>query len=382
MQRVFLAALLVSAWSRCALADEISVATMPPVVVKTVPQSGDTRVDPSLSEIRVTFSKDMQDGSWSWTQISDETFPEITGKLRYLADKRTCVAPVKLEPGKTYVTWLNSAKFGNFKDADRRPAVPYLLVFETKKAAGARSRAKTQTKTNTKTSAREWTSSTGAFTVEAELVDFEDGKVRLRKADGKVLTLPIDRLSKADQQYLEQLQAKQEDPEQDDPPATVSPTQLTGRPQELANDDGTPAGKKSFPHGHAVGFDAPEGAWYLSSVRLHGSRYGPPTPPQEDFHVWLCDKDFNQIADFTFPYALFQRGSPEWVSLKTKPAKVPEQFVICVGFNATATKGVYVSHDAQGQSLVGLAGRKAGNFTGGDWLIRVELDQVKTGARK
>jgi len=114
------------------LPGEISVATMPPAVVKTVPRSGDTAVDPSISEIRVTFSKEMMDGNWSWTQISDETYPETTGKPRYLDDKRTCVLPVKLQPGRTYVTWLNSAKFGNFKDTQRRSAVPYLLVFETK----------------------------------------------------------------------------------------------------------------------------------------------------------------------------------------------------------------------------------------------------------
>ncbi len=115
----------------------ISVAMMPPVVVKTVPQSGTTNVDPSTTEIRVTFSKDMMDGSWSWSQISGETFPETTGKPHYLADKRTCVLPVKLQPGKTYVSWLNSEKFGNFKDTDGRSAVPYLLVFETAKEAAA-----------------------------------------------------------------------------------------------------------------------------------------------------------------------------------------------------------------------------------------------------
>jgi RNA polymerase sigma-70 factor (ECF subfamily) len=84
-----------------------------------------------VTEIRATFSKDMADESWSWAQISDETFPQVTGKIHYEKDKRTCVLPVKLEPGKTYVLWLNSEKFDNFKDADGRPAVPYLLVFET-----------------------------------------------------------------------------------------------------------------------------------------------------------------------------------------------------------------------------------------------------------
>jgi RNA polymerase sigma-70 factor (ECF subfamily) len=112
---------------------EVSVKTMPPVVVKTVPESGSTNVDPKLTELSVTFSKDMADEGWSWTQISKETFPTTIGKPQYLQDKRTCVLPVMLESGKTYVIWLNPKKFQGFRDADGRPAVPYLLVFETQK---------------------------------------------------------------------------------------------------------------------------------------------------------------------------------------------------------------------------------------------------------
>lgn len=115
-------------------ATEVTVETMPPSVVKTVPRAGDTEVDPSLREVRVTFSKDMLTREmWSWCSQSPETFPEIdkTG-IRYL-DKRTCVLPVKLEPGKTYVIWINTRKFNYFKDTKRNSAVPYLLVFQTKK---------------------------------------------------------------------------------------------------------------------------------------------------------------------------------------------------------------------------------------------------------
>ncbi len=108
-----------------------TIDTLPAVVVETVPLSGDTKVDPSLTEIRVTFSKQMMDQSWSWSQLSDESFPTTTGKPRYLADGRTSVLPVTLKPGKAYAVWLNSAQFGNFKDAQGRPAVPYLLIFET-----------------------------------------------------------------------------------------------------------------------------------------------------------------------------------------------------------------------------------------------------------
>jgi hypothetical protein len=111
-----------------------TVTDAPPVVVKTEPQAGDTQVDAAkATEIRVTFSKDMADKAWSWSQVSAQTYPSATGKPHYDADKRTCVLPVKLEPGKAYVIWLNPPKFQGFRDADGKPAVFYPLVFETKK---------------------------------------------------------------------------------------------------------------------------------------------------------------------------------------------------------------------------------------------------------
>jgi RNA polymerase sigma-70 factor (ECF subfamily) len=113
-------------------AEEVTLDSVPPVVVKTVPEAGAGDVDPNTTEIKVTFSKDMQDESWSWSTLSKESYPKITGKPKYLGDKRTCVLPVKLEPGKTYSIWVNSEKFSNFKDPDGRSAVPYLIVFKTK----------------------------------------------------------------------------------------------------------------------------------------------------------------------------------------------------------------------------------------------------------
>ena len=112
---------------------EVTVESVPPVVIKTVPEAGAQDVDPKLTELKATFSKDMKDGSWSWaSKFPKDTFPKMEGKARYLEDKRTCVLPVKLEPGKTYALWLNTEKFLNFKDSTGLPAVPYLLVFKTK----------------------------------------------------------------------------------------------------------------------------------------------------------------------------------------------------------------------------------------------------------
>jgi RNA polymerase sigma-70 factor (ECF subfamily) len=116
-------------------AEPVTVKSTPPVVVKSIPVAGDTAVDAAIKDIRVTFSKDMAtQNAWSWCLYSPETFPVIDQKgIRYLDDKRTCVLPVKLEPGKTYAIWVNNEKFRYFKDTNGLPAVPYLLVFQTRK---------------------------------------------------------------------------------------------------------------------------------------------------------------------------------------------------------------------------------------------------------
>lgn len=137
MKNVFFLLLIISIFTYPALpaGEKISVETMPPSVTKTVPQAGDTRVDPSLEEIRVTFSKDMMtNNQWSWCRFSPETFPEIDQtNIRYLEDNRTCVLPVKLKAGKTYVIWINTQKYNYFKDKNGNSAIPYLLVFQTRK---------------------------------------------------------------------------------------------------------------------------------------------------------------------------------------------------------------------------------------------------------
>jgi beta-lactamase regulating signal transducer with metallopeptidase domain/protocatechuate 3,4-dioxygenase beta subunit len=111
---------------------EPTVANVPPVVVATVPPAGAADVDPSLTEIRATFSKRMEDGGWSWVQVDPRHFPQMTGGTHYEADHRTCVLPVRLEPRHTYEVWLNSDDFQNFTDRDGRPAEPYPLVFRTR----------------------------------------------------------------------------------------------------------------------------------------------------------------------------------------------------------------------------------------------------------
>lgn len=109
-----------------------TVDSVAPVVVKTVPEAGAKDVAPGVVEIKVTFSKEMSDGSWSWATAWKDSSPEAVGKPHYEADGKTCVLKVKLEPGKTYGYWINSQNFKNFKDRQGRSAVPYMFVFQTK----------------------------------------------------------------------------------------------------------------------------------------------------------------------------------------------------------------------------------------------------------
>jgi len=114
-----------------------TVDTLPPVVVQTQPASGARDVAPGIVEIRVKFSKEMTDGSWSWTSAWPDSTPEAVGRPSYDEDRQTCLLKVKLEPGRTYAWWLNSEKFQNFKDKHGNPALPYLLIFRTSSPEGS-----------------------------------------------------------------------------------------------------------------------------------------------------------------------------------------------------------------------------------------------------
>jgi len=57
--------------------------------------------------------------------------------------------------------------------------------------------------------ARTWTSAQGRYKIEAELVEHRaDGKLILRKTDGTLISVELNKLSAADRQYVEELKAK------------------------------------------------------------------------------------------------------------------------------------------------------------------------------
>jgi S1-C subfamily serine protease len=66
---------------------------------------------------------------------------------------------------------------------------------------------------------REWTDRSGKHRVEATLIEVVDGSVRLKKPDGKVITLPLDQLSQPDRDFLAESGAPAKDEGKKDSPA-------------------------------------------------------------------------------------------------------------------------------------------------------------------
>ncbi len=129
--------------------------------------------------------------------------------------------------------------------------------------------------------------------------------------------------------------------------------------------------------GHAVMFYAPDGSWAVDSIRLYGSRYGTQIPPDENFYIFICDQDFNVIKTIEKPYSIFERGDPKWYTMSFDPVKVPRGFYVCLYFNPSATKGVYVYYDTD---VAKSHSRKALPWTfisdlkeKQDWMIRPHL---------
>jgi hypothetical protein len=112
----------------------ICAAQQPPRIVSTSPEIGATDVEPSTSEITVTFDRDMG-GGMSWTGGGSEFPKSPEGKKAFWRDKRTCVLPVKLYAAQYYRVGINAPSFHNFASAEGVPAVPASIYFTTQGAS-------------------------------------------------------------------------------------------------------------------------------------------------------------------------------------------------------------------------------------------------------
>ncbi len=298
-----------------------------PVIVSTTPQAFQNSVSTGLKTIEVTFDEEMMDRSWSWTG-GDDTYPKTTGEPRYDRSRKTCRLPVDLEPGRVYWVGINSASYKNFRNKDGVPAPWYAIVFATEDAQGNP------------------TPIPDDMLAEARRINAQAA------ASGEAAKEPV---------MAEHNEGSQE----------------TNSQTELAYDDGSSAGKWSFSGGgHGVKFTVPSDGCVLKAVKLYGSRYGEYEAPDEDFDVWLCDENFNVIANFKFPYSLFaKRGYTDWITLDVDDVEVPAEFAICLAFDPHQTKGIYVYHDAKSsrRSYQGIPPEME-PFKDGDWMIRALVE--------
>ncbi len=104
-----------------------------PRIVAIIPKNGSQNVNPDLTEIRVTFNVPMAAGfSWTGGGLDFPTIPNGS-KPYWTENHRTCVLPVKLEPGHTYYLGLNSLSYKNFQSSGGVPLPPVVLSFTTRK---------------------------------------------------------------------------------------------------------------------------------------------------------------------------------------------------------------------------------------------------------
>ncbi len=165
-----------------------------------------------------------------------------------------------------------------------------------------------------------------------------------------------------------------------DEPAVKRPANIIGY------GDDKPDGKKSIGgSGEMIRFELPEGVTKIKGLRIHGSRYGYPQAPKEDFEItFLNEKRDETLHSEDAPYRLFNRGKEQWVRVMFKnEIELPKKFWLCLNFNAEQTKGVYVSYDTSTKgeySRVGLPGDKEEpketDFHG-DWMIQLILPLKK-----
>lgn len=102
-----------------------------PRVVATYPARDSTIPSGSLT-LSVTFDQAMRDGSYSFVQMSEETYPTCEPRPQVSADRRTFTLRCTTLPGRKYEIWFNRAPYMNFRSVAGTPAQPFQLLFRTR----------------------------------------------------------------------------------------------------------------------------------------------------------------------------------------------------------------------------------------------------------
>ena len=150
--------------------------------------------------------------------------------------------------------------------------------------------------------------------------------------------------------------------------------------------DDTAEGKLSLSaSGHAVVFERASDARFVEAVQIFAGRYGSPSPPDEDFHLYLLNGARQVLMDIPYPYGMTEQGDMRWYTLRTPSVEVPERFCVALAFNPHQTKGIFLGKDTNVSSSHSLQGLPESGYqvVGDDfeWMVRVHLAEEPTGEK-
>ena len=103
-----------------------------PKIIATYPKNNAKDVDPNITQVYVTFDIPMGGGR-AWAQRSNQTALDFDEEqqLFWTADRRTCVAPVKLKANKTYEILMNVPPFIGFASEAGVASRQLIFTFKT-----------------------------------------------------------------------------------------------------------------------------------------------------------------------------------------------------------------------------------------------------------
>ena len=129
---VLLGALAMLAFVIALAAPFLATPEGPPRMVSSNPGQG-ARVAAGRVEIRVTFDRPMQPGSYSFVVVDPATYPDCANVAAQSADGRSFTLACTLAPERNYTIGFNSRRFRGFRDAEGgEPATPAVLRFSTR----------------------------------------------------------------------------------------------------------------------------------------------------------------------------------------------------------------------------------------------------------
>lgn len=106
-----------------------------PRVVAVDPPAGALGIEPGRRLLSVTFDREMDRSGWAWLREGSDTALELIGEGSFDASGRTHSVEAQLEPGRTYVLWINSEKIQHFRDTRGVSAIPFRWTFSTRRSS-------------------------------------------------------------------------------------------------------------------------------------------------------------------------------------------------------------------------------------------------------